>query len=156
LVFGDGLHLFSRANAKAPSNAWFRIDLDAVIKFLVAEDRIAQEPSVRFATVDLGTLGGVPLGISDATALGDGSWLLSASAENTSDAYDDGKVEGCVLLACRPDGSITWRAQLDGHHKVEGIALDGQGSLWMTTDDDQPEVPSQLRRVSWPPPGFPG
>ncbi|GHA86235.1 DUF6929 family protein [Cognatilysobacter bugurensis] len=156
LVVGSELHLFSRASAKAPSNGWFRIGLDAVIEFLLGDDGSSQVPAVRFAELDLGRMGGVPLGISDATAREDGGWLLSASAEHTSDAYDDGKVEGSVLLACAQGGHITWRAQLDGHHKVEGIAFDGQGALWMTTDDDAPDVPSQLRRLSWPPSGFAG
>lgn len=153
LVLGDELHLFSRANAKAPSNGWFRLDLDAAIAFLQADGRTPPVPDVRFAELDLGRMAGIPVGISDATAL-DGGWLLSASAEHTSDAYDDGRVEGSALLACGPDGCIAWRAQLDGHHKVEGIAFDGQGALWMTTDDDAPDVPSQLRRLSWPPAGF--
>jgi hypothetical protein len=156
LVLGDELHLFSRASPKAPSNGWFRIDLAAVIAFLLANGQTAQVPAVRVAEMDLGQMAGVPVGISDATARDDGGWLLSASAEHTSDAYDDGRVEGSVLLSCAHDGNITWRAQLDGHHKVEGIAFDGRGSLWMTTDDDAPDVPSQLRRLPWPPPGFTG
>lgn len=154
LVLGDELHLFSRANPKAPSNGWFRLDLREVVDFLLADGRASQVPAVQCAEIDLGRMGGVPVGISDATARDDGGWLLSASAEHTSDAYDDGRVEGSVLLACAPSGSVTWRAQLDGHHKVEGIAFDGRGSLWMTTDDDAPDVPSQLRRLSWPPSGF--
>jgi hypothetical protein len=85
-----------------------------------------------------------------------GGWVLSASAEHTSDAYDDGRVEGSVLLACAPGGDVTWQARLEGHHKVEGIAFDGRGALWMTTDDDAPDVPSQLRRLPWPPSGFAG
>lgn len=155
LVVGDELHLFSRANAKAPSNGWFRIDLRETIDFLLADEGGARVPAVRFAELDLGRMGGVPVGISDATALEDG-WLLSASAEHSSDGYDDGRIEGSLLLACGGNGCITWRAALEGHHKVEGIALDGRGALWMTTDDDAPDVPSQLRRLPWPPPGFTG
>lgn len=156
LVLGEELHLFSRANAKAPSNGWFRMDLEAVTGFLLADDSGAEPPAVRFAELDLGTMGGVPVGISDATAHPEGGLLLSASAEHTSDAYDDGKIEGSMLLACADCGDVTWRALLNGHHKVEGIAFDGRGSLWMTTDDDAPDVPSQLRRLQWPPPGSAG
>ena len=153
MVVGDELHLFSRANAKAPSNGWFRIDLEALIDFLLSDSGAPRVPPVRFAEMDLGRMGGVPLGISDATTHEGGGWLLSASAEHTSDAYEDGRVEGSILLVCGPAGDIASRTQLDGHHKVEGIALDGRGSLWMTTDDDEPDVPSQLRRLAWPPSG---
>lgn len=155
LVLGDELHLFSRANEKAPSNSWFRIDLDAIVDFLQAEGRASQVPEVRYTELDLGRMGGVTIGISDATALDDGL-LLSASAEHTSDAYEDGRIEGSMLLACGPHADVRWRAQLDGHHKVEGIAFDGRGRLWMTTDDDAPDVPSQLRSLQWPPSGFTG
>lgn len=156
LVLGDELHLFSRANAKAPPNGWFRMDLDAITAFLLAGDRSPDVPAIRFTELDLGRMGGVPVGISDATAHGDGGLLLSASAEHTSDGYDDGRIEGSVLLTCLNCGDVTWRTRLEGHHKVEGIALDGQGSLWMTTDDDAPDEPSQLRRLAWPPSGFTG
>ena len=42
----------------------------------------------------------------------------------------------------------------DGALKVEGIAFDARGALWLTTDADAPDVPSDLRRVACPPPGF--
>lgn len=156
LVLRDELHLFSRANATAPSNAWFRFDLHAVMDFLLGDGRGRDVPAVRHEALDLGRMGGVPIGISDATARDDGGCLLSASAEHSSDGYDDGRVEGSLLLAFATGGDVTWRAQLEGHHKVEGIAFDGRGALWMTTDDDAPDVPSQLRRLEWPPSGFAG
>lgn len=156
LVLGNELHLFSRASEEAPTNGWFRIDLDALTGFLHTEGDAPRVPAVRFAEIDLGRMGGVPVGISDATARSDGGWLLSGSAEHESDVDDDDRIEGSVLLACAPGGHVTWQARLEGHHKVEGIAFDGRGTLWMTTDDDAPDVPSQLRRLDWPPSGFNG
>lgn len=153
LVQGDDLCLFSRANRSAPVNGCFRLDLGLVIDFLLTDEGAAEVPPVRFAELDLGRIGEVPIGITDATPLKDGGWLLSAVAENTSNAYDDGRCAGAVLVACDPSGKVAWTGQLDGGFKVEGIAFDEQGRLWLTTDADDPGVPSGLRRLRWPPPG---
>ncbi|WP_460830842.1 DUF6929 family protein [Lysobacter humi (ex Lee et al. 2017)] len=156
LVRDDELWLFSRAHAKAPSNGWFRLGLDDAVGFLLAEDDGADVPPVRFAEIDLGRGGDVPLGIGDAVGLDGGRWLLTATAEATSNTYDDGAFEGSMLMVCEADGEVAWRAQLAGHHKVEGLAFDAHDMLWMTTDADSPDVPSELRRLHWPPPGFRG
>ena len=154
LVLGDALWLFSRANVGTPVNGCFRFDLGQAIDFLLADKAGTAVPPVRFMELDLGRMGDVPLGITDATPLKQGWWLLSAVAENTSNAYDDGSCEGVVLAACDPDGNVAWTGQLDDGFKVEGIAFDVQGALWLTTDADSPGVPSELRRLQWPPPGF--
>ncbi|MGJ7901785.1 DUF6929 family protein [Lysobacter sp. 1R34A] len=154
LVKGEDLYLFSRANRSAPVNGCFRLDLDLAIGFLLAGESAAEVPPVRFTELDLGRIGEVPLGITDATALEDGGWLLSAVAEDASNAYDDGRCAGAVLAACDPSGKVIWTGQLDGGVKVEGIAFDEQGALWLTTDADDPGVPSGLRRLRWPPPGY--
>jgi hypothetical protein len=154
LVQGDALMLFSRANVSTPVNGCFRLDLGQAIEFLLADEGRAGVPHAHFTALDLGRMGEVPIGITDATPLRDGGWLLSAVAEDTLNAYEDGRCDGAVLVACDPDGRVTWTEQLEGGFKVEGIAFDGQGALWMTTDADDPGVPSGLRRLGWPPPGF--
>ncbi|MGO1001139.1 DUF6929 family protein [Lysobacter sp. CA196] len=154
LVRGDDLYLFSRANRSVPVNGCFRLDLGLAINFLLADEDAVEVPPVRFTELGLGRIGEVPVGITDATLLKAGGWLLSAVAENTSSAYDDGRCAGAVLVACDPSGKVAWTGQLDGGFKVEGIAFDEQGTLWLTTDADDPGVPSGLRRLRWPPPGY--
>lgn len=154
LVQGGGLYLFSRANRSAPVNGCFRLDLAPAIDFLLADEGGAEVPPVRFTELDLGRMGDVPIGITDATPLAEGGWLLSAVAENTSNAYDDGRCAGAVLVACDPDGEVTWTGRLDGGFKVEGLAFDQLGTLWLTTDADDPGVASGLRRLRWPPLGY--
>lgn len=154
LVQGDALWLFSRANMGTPVNGCFRLDLGQAIDFLLADEDGADVPQVRFTELDLGRMGDVPIGITDATPLKEGGWLLSAVAENTLNAYDDGQCDGAVLVACDHDCKVAWTGQLDGGFKVEGIAFDERDTLWLTTDADEPGVPSGLRRLGWPPPGF--
>ena len=68
------------SNPKAPSNGWFRIDLASAIDFLQGDGRASLAPAVRFAELDLGRMGGVPLGISDATARDRAAISASTSA----------------------------------------------------------------------------
>lgn len=154
LLQGDGLLLFSRANVDAPLNGCFRFDLHQIIDFLLADEDSTDVPRFDFTQLDLGRMRDIPMGITDATPLKEGGWLLSAVAENTSNAYDDGRCHGAALVACDRDGNVTWTEPLDGALKVEGIAFDERGALWLTTDADAPDVPSDLRRMAWPPPGF--
>lgn len=150
-VQGDALWLFSRANAGSPVNGCFRIDLRQIIDFLRAGGGQHALPRVEFSTLDLGCIGSVPLGITDAAALPEGGFLFSAVAEDTTNAYDDGRCLGSVLAVCGHDGAVAWSDRLEGDPKVEGIALDDNGVLWLTTDADDPAVASELRCLRWTP-----
>ena len=98
---------------------------------------------------DLGAVEGVGLAVTDAIALPDGRVLLSAAAEDTPNAVDDGPVvatalalvDGADVLAVEPIPEV------DGHvHKIEGLALRGfrdeQAVLLAVVDDDDPRTPS--------------
>ena len=150
-VHGDALWLFSRANAGSPVNGRFRIDLQQAVDFLRAGGGHHALPSIEFSTLDLGCIGSVPLGITDAAALPEGGWLLSAVAEDTTNAYDDGRCLGSILAVCGHDGAVARSERLEGDPKVEGIAMDESGVLWLTTDADDARVASELRCVRWQP-----
>ena len=98
---------------------------------------------------DLGEVEGVGLAVTDAVTLPDGRVLLSAAAEDTPNAVDDGPVvataisllDGETVLAVAPIPEV------DGHvHKVEGLALRGVESgsvrLLAVVDDDDTTAPS--------------
>lgn len=97
---------------------------------------------------DAGTVEGVPLGITDATALERGGWLFSAVAEDIDNAVDDGQCRGSVIGEVAADGGIVRIEALAGHPKVEGVARDGD-ALWLVTDADDPARPSGLYRLQW-------
>lgn len=76
---------------------------------------------------------GVGLAVTDAIALPDGRMLLSAAAEDSPNAVDDGPVVATAL------------ALVDGERVVEGLALrrvDGGGVHLLAIDDDDPSAPS--------------
>ena len=98
---------------------------------------------------DLGEVEGVGLAVTDAVALPDGRTLLSAAAEDTPNAVDDGPVVA-TALALVDDVDVLAVApipEVGGHvHKVEGLAIrDVRGDevhLFAVVDDDDPTRPS--------------
>ena len=108
--------------------------------------------------LDLGDVNGVALAVTDAVALPDGRVLVSAAAEDTPNAVDDGPVVGSALalldgaevLAVLPIPPVADRVA-----KIEGLAvrtLDRSGAdLLAVVDDDAEGAPStQLAlRLAW-------
>ncbi len=98
---------------------------------------------------DLGSVGGVALAVTDAVALPDGRVLVSAAAEDTPNAVDDGPVVGAALALLDGD-RVTDVAPLpesgSGAYKVEGLAVrevTGDGvRLLAVVDADDPDAAS--------------
>lgn len=93
------------------------------------------------ASVEAGTLDGVPLGLTDLARLPDGRLLASYAAEDTDNAYDDGAVAGSAVGVL---GEQSHRVA--GPWKVEGLWSDGREVL-MVTDADDPSRPAVLLRA---------
>jgi len=98
--------LYSRANVNTSLNGCFRLDLRQMIDFLLADEDSADVLRFDFTQLDLGRMRDIPMGITYATPLEEGGWLLSAVAENTSNAYDDGQCRGSAMVACDRDGNV--------------------------------------------------
>ena len=100
---------------------------------------------------------GVGLAVTDAIALPDGRLLLSAAAEDTPNAVDDGPVVATALALVDGDGvlAVARVPEVGGRvPKVEGLALrdvrGGEVHLLAVVDADDPDVPSaelELRAV---------
>ncbi len=109
-------------------------------------------------TYDIGEADGVGLAITDAMALPDGRVLVSAAAEDTPNAVDDGPVVAAAL-ALLDDTSVQGVAQLPEVdcevEKVEGLALrevtDDGVVVTAVVDADDPDAPSRelVVRVVW-------
>ncbi len=116
---GDGVRWFQRGNSAAgvPS-ASVDLPLAALTGGPVSVGGVR--------TYDLGSVGGVALAVTDAVALPDGRVLVSAAAEDTPNAVDDGPVVGAALALLDGD-RVTDVAPLPasggGAHKVEGLAV---------------------------------
>lgn len=147
---GDRLRWFQRGNATAgvPSAA-VDVNLGAFLK----NDESAEVSDPH--TYDLGTAGGVALAVTDAVALPDGRVLVSAAAEDTPNAVDDGPVVGAALALLDDERVLAVAPIPGGPHKVEGLALRRVGqrevAVFAVVDADDPVAASRRLdlRVTW-------
>ena len=147
---GDTVRWFNRGNLNAGvRSASVDLPLEDLVAAVLGRGRAGAVPVERPLEYELGEVEGVGLAVTDAVALPDGRTLLSAAAEDTPNAVDDGPVvatavallDGARVLAVAPIPEV------DGHvHKVEGLALRGvegeQVHLLSVVDDDDPTAPS--------------
>jgi len=143
IVERERLRLFHRGTGDAPSAI---ADLPLGCLY--------DEPPRVFAmqTFELGALDGVPLGFTDAAALGDGRCAFVATAEATTDPVLDGPVAGSVVGVLE-EAAVRWARLKDAagapwRDKVEGLAIDAdRRGGWVLTDADDPTHPALLGRI---------
>ena len=146
-VLGEELVLLQRANKGKDRNARIRFLLDSAIVSMVGDLRLGIDSLVAIDDVDLGAVGGVPLGFSDGSALPDGRMVFTAIAEDTTDSYFDGACVGAAIGVLGTDGRIERLEMIEACHKVEGVeaALDGRViRALLVTDADDAGVPASL------------
>ena len=153
---GGTVRWFNRGNLAAgvPTGS-VDVPLAALVAAVLGRSGAASVPVGEPRSYDLGEVAGVGLAVTDAIALPDGRLLLSAAAEDTPNAVDDGPVVAAALVLV--DGvTVLDAAPLpapDGRvHKVEGLTLrgtrNGQVQLLAVVDDDDPDRPSAALSLS--------
>jgi hypothetical protein len=147
---GDTVRWFNRGNlAAGVPSASVDVPLEMFVAAVLGRADDTKVPVQEPRIYDLGEVDGVGLAVTDAVALPDGRVLLSAAAEDTPNAVDDGPVVA-TALALVDDADVLSVApipEVDGHvHKVEGLALRGfrrdRVDLLGVVDDDDPDTPS--------------
>jgi hypothetical protein len=156
---GNVLRWFARGNlAAGVPSASVDLDLLPLVRAVTGEADPSGVDVRTPLTYDLGEVGGVGLTVTDAVALPDGRVLLSAAAEDTPNAYDDGPVVAAALALLDGDDLLEVVAlpDLEGRVvKVEGLAVmaadERTGRLLAVVDDDDPEAASRslVLRVRW-------
>lgn len=155
---GDHLRFFSRGNGApseglVPVNAACSVDLEQLIDHLLHPESVDPPRLIDIARYDLGALGGVPFGFTDAMRW-ENTLLYTAAAEASPDAVRDGPVVGSAIGAIEADGSTRW-APITGPSgeilavKAEGLVADPDSSsmLYVVLDADDPAAPSELCTV---------
>ena len=147
---GGTVRWFNRGNLAAgvrPGSV--DVPLAGLVDAVLGRGDAAAVPVEQPLVYDLGEVAGVGLAVTDAIALPDGRLLLSAAAEDTPNAVDDGPVVAAALVLVDGDTVLDVAAvpEVDGHvPKVEGLALraarDGEVDLLAVVDDDDPTRPS--------------
>jgi len=139
---GDELVLLTRQTGRAGANALVRLDLAASVD---AMSRGALDPAALRGVqrIELGAIDGAALGFTDAAAWR-GGMLFSAAAEVTDDPVEDGACVGCEVGWMDTAGAVGWRERVDPCVKLEGIAVDGRGTLHAVADCDDRACPAPL------------
>jgi hypothetical protein len=159
-VASGELRLLQRGNRSDARNACISFDWNQVAPWLVG--RRSAAPAVKSVSwIELGVVGGVPLGLTDGAALPGGSWVFSAVAEDTHSSYADGPCAASAIGLVGSDGATLELHLLQGAPKVEGVAvklLDDGLMLTLVTDDDDPKIASKVLQLPapWPHPYRPG
>ena len=158
-LVGDRLRWFQRANlAAGVPTACVEIGVAALLAAVTGAGTAARVEIGDVRRYDLGTVDGVALAVTDAVALPGGRVLVSAAAEDTPNAVDDGPLVGSALALLDDDGvlaTVPLPVPASGPYKVEGLAVrettaDGL-RLLAVTDADDPDAASELLalRLAW-------
>jgi hypothetical protein len=147
---GDTVRWYQRGNLAAgvPSTS-VDVPLAALVAAVLGGGDAADVGLGAVRRYDLGEVAGVGLAVTDAVALPDGRTLVSAAAEDTPNAVDDGPVVATALALVDDDRvlDVVPLPTPGGRvHKVEGLALrggaGGEVHLLAVVDDDDPAIPS--------------
>lgn len=151
---GENIYLFHRGNVSG-DNLIFSCKIDLFIDAFLND----RECFFNVNRIKLPALSGIQLGISGATFIvEEGKMFFSATAEDTRDEYNDGKVIGSVIgffylndidkinfaPICSTNGELL-------PIKIESIAIKSiMGSnyqIWAVTDDDQADCSDLIELV---------
>jgi hypothetical protein len=152
---GDTVRWFNRGRLAAaiPSGS-VDVPLEGLVAAVLGGVGAASVPVGEPRTYTLGEVDGVGLAVTDAIALPDGRLLVSAAAEDSPNAVDDGPVVATALALVDRERVLDMAPipDVDGHvHKIEGLALrevrNGGVHLLAVVDDDDPDMPSTAIEV---------
>lgn len=155
------LRLFGRGNGAARAsvearNATCEIDWRALDAHLSHPGDAGPPRPEAVVQYDLGAIGGVPFGFTDAAAVGPaGVALYAAAAEASPDATRDGDVAGSALgvigVGARGEPSARYAVICDAGGapfagKIEGLVptTESPSRCWVVLDGDDPAAPSEL------------
>lgn len=151
-LMDDRLWLLNRGAGDTP-NAIAQLEMADVLDTLLRDRRFDAAELAALHAYELGAIDGAMLTFSDATPLGGGILVFTASAERTSNTYDDGEIAGSVLGLIDQDGEVARLRTIDRAHKVEGVhaSLDtGVLDLLLVADQDDSAQPAPLLSAAMP------
>ena len=152
-VMGDQFWLLQRGNSDLGANVVTELALGEVMESLVNDRTLAAEEVQGLRSYELGKLGDAKLTFSDASPLGDDLLVFTASAEASSDTYNDGAILGSVVGTIDAGGEVRRLRTIDRNYKVEGVhaALDtGVMTLTFVCDQDDASIASPLLSATMP------
>jgi len=161
LAFGiDQVYLLNRGNPSGSRNAVLSFDKIEFIEYIQGHTEGVPFPSIH--QIDLPELSGVPTGFSGADFFDNQFWF-TCSAEETSNAYDDGEIKGSMIGLLFPESISNGRfleeriqlkeiaTFLEDNHlftgKIESVSVyekDKEGVYTALAVTDNDGAPSEL------------
>lgn len=148
----DTARLYQRGNRKQGQNAL--IDFKAQDFLRDLHDTHCPDPEKIFCIkeFDVGKIEDQVLGFTDAICLDEENILFLAAAEDTDDAYQDGKCFGSAIGLMNANGAIKGLLEIETKQKFEGLCLKAQNKnmleIFLTADTDDESKPSALYMAS--------
>jgi hypothetical protein len=145
VVKGDELLLFNRGNISSPETRILATNLSNLTKASTPEATVKK-------LLKLPSIDGIPLSVTDACLLEDGTILLSAVAEATDNSYADGTLVGSAVILLDDQFDIVAIERLNPGVKVEGISgrrITVGIDMLCVTDADDPDKPAGLYSALW-------
>ena len=151
-VTGEAFRVLQRGNEDGSFNAHIDLDLAGLRRALAGDGTLKDDLVVDVVKHELGQIRGVQLCFSDADTLADGRIAFSASAEPPIEAGDGPQI-GSAVGVMSLSGDVDELQPIDIEVKVEGLAARNEDNVtwaYMVTDEDSPDMPSDLCRVKLP------
>ncbi len=137
---GDRLLLFNRGNMQSP--------ISHILETSWADVAAGVTPNIStVAELSLPSINAVPLTVTDACGLDDGTMILTAAAEATDDSYADGALAGSAFVLLDAWFQIIRVEPIDLAIKIEGVSATRTADgieLLCVSDADDPDRPSAL------------
>lgn len=149
--FGDSVLLFQRGNKTNGDNAIITLDRKKFFNSLEAEGRISADCLSNVTQCPLRHIENVPLSFTDACTLDDRHIIFTATAEDTTNPYDDGPALGSVIGILDNTFRVISQHTVDFPEKLEGLWIVNRsplptwsGEVLLVTDADNRHIPAKL------------
>jgi hypothetical protein len=139
--------LFHRGSKDKSKSAVFELDAAQFLNDLHDSHTISPKRILKTTEYELGIIEDVPLQFTDAVRLPEGRILFLATAENSTNAYDDGVTHGSAAGILDSAGKIKQITLFEGKEKLEGVSAKLKGSkinLLLVSDTDNQTKPANL------------
>lgn len=143
------IKLFHRGSRGKSKSAVIDIEAAPFLKQLHDTHKPSAENIRGMTEYEIGEIAGVPLQFTDAVKISDDRILFLATAEDTTNAIDDGASLGSAVGIIDAAGKIERVVRFDSREKLEGVSariIDGTDKieLMLVADTDNEKVPACL------------
>jgi hypothetical protein len=149
LFLQSTIKLFHRGSRGKSKSAVIDIEAAPFLKQLHDTHKPSADTIRGMTEYDIGAIAGVPLQFTDAVKISNDRILFVATAEDTTNAIDDGASLGSAVGIIDAAGKIDRVVRFDSREKLEGVSarvIDGTDKieLMLVADSDNEKVPACL------------